>query len=135
MEEAAYCQNFIKKKMHDFTSSQYFNDYLIGIGIIRNGNLYDWQMHGTCLCLTNSDTGSTSGPMKIIAKFPSMLINSNTFGNVVESKITAALQTEQDFAHDTYLFYSQSAGLIKKEEDLGGGNIQSWSLLRWHVVR
>jgi len=129
---------YYKMKMHSFATNQYYADVLWGSNIVRNGtwNSYGWHPYvGTPIFQSNCDTGTVWSAMKIIAKFPSMTINSNTFYTIVESKITASLQLEPDFAHDTYLFYSPSVGLIKKEEDLGGGNIQSWSILRWHVVR
>ena len=127
---------FYNMNMRDCGAQQYFNDYLYGNRIMRNATASGFNLHaGETIYITNCGVGAVLSAMKIIANFPSMTINGNNFYNIGESQITAALQTEQDFPHDTYLFYAPSVGLIKKEEDLGGGNIQSWSILRWHVVR
>jgi hypothetical protein len=73
--------------------------------------------------------------MKIIAKFPTMTINSNIFKNVVETKITASQQYQPNFSNDTYLYFCDSIGLIKKVTDFGSGNLESWSVERWKVIK
>ncbi len=119
-------------KMHDFSTSQYYREDLIFNCIKRNPFSV---ASGQAIYIPNSTIGSGSGGMEIIAKFPSMTINSSNFNFIDEVKITAANQSQAEFPHDTYLFYTPSIGLIKKEEDLGGGNIQSWSIKRWHIIR
>ncbi len=123
-------------RMHSFTTLQYFHDDLVFNGIYRNaGDAQGNFPGGQLIYMINTDTETVAEGLAIIAKFPSMIINGNNFNNVDESKITAALQNEQVFANNAYLFYTPNFGLIKKEIDLGGGNIQSWSILRWHLIR
>jgi len=55
--------------------------------------------------------------------------------DVDKVKITAANQYQPEFDYDTYLYYTDTVGLIKKETDLGGGNIESWTLKRWNVIK
>ncbi len=122
--------------MHSFGTSQYYYDYLFSNFFIRSGHLWsDFDVTGQPTLETNCDTGTVFYDAKMVAKYTSLILNGNNFTNIVESKVTAAHQNQQEFTNDTYFFYSPSAGLIKKEIDLGGGNIQSWSILRWHIIR
>ena len=85
--------------------------------------------------MTESDIGTEFNGMRIIAKFPSLTFNNITFNNVVETKITASRQYQIVYFYDTYLYFSDSVGLIRKITDLGNGNLESWSIKRWTVIR
>lgn len=127
---------FYSMFMKDYGTLQNYEDILNENYIIRYDTVSGVTVRSEKISCSNCDTGSVFGEMKILNKFTSMTINSNIFGNVVESKITAAFQQPPIlFTNDIYFFYAPNFGLIKKEIDLGGGNIQSWSLLRWHVIR
>ncbi len=73
--------------------------------------------------------------MTIIAKFLSMNVGINTFSNVDQVQIIAAAQSLPEFTFDTYLYYSDTIGLLKKETILSPGNIESWSVKRWNVMK
>ena len=125
---------YYKINFKSFATSLTYNDYLTMYYIKRNGG-GDYGQNGQPIFMANSDTGSVFNGMKIIAKFSTMTISSNTFSNVVETKITASQQYQPMFTNDTYLYFTDSIGLIKKVTDLGGGNFESWSIKRWAVMK
>lgn len=127
---------FYKMYFHHYGTSQLYNQTLMTDYLVRNysGDYYS-SILGQNIYATNSPIGTTSNGMTIIAKYLSMNIGINTFSNVDEVKIIAADQSFPEFLYDTYLYYCDSVGLIKKETELSPGNIESWSLKRWNIVR
>jgi len=125
---------FYKINLKSFTTSLTYNDYLTHYYIKRNGG-GAYGQDGQPIFMADSDIGAVFNGMKIIAKFPTMTINSNIFKNVVETKITASQQYQPNFSNDTYLYFCDSIGLIKKVTDFGGGNVESWSIERWAVMK
>lgn len=127
---------YYKMHIHDVSASLYFNQMLHSNVMSKNFS-GDWSngFHGQPVYQSNSAVGEGYSGMMIYAKFLSMTVNSHTFDHVDEVKITAAEQPDPQFDHDTYLYYCDSVGLIKKEIVLAPGNIESWSLKRWHVIR
>jgi hypothetical protein len=125
---------YYKINLKSFATLHIYNDYLTNYYIKRDGG-GDYGENGQPIFMTNSDTGSVFNGMKIIAKFPIMTINGNTFTNVIETKITASQQYQPIFVNDTYLFYTESIGLIKQVADIGNGNFESWSIKRWTVIK
>ncbi len=127
---------YYKINLKSFATSQTYNDYLTNYYIIRNGN-EESEEAGQTIFSSFSDTGDSWHPagMKIIAKFSTMTINDNIFNNVIETKITASEQKNQEFAYDTYLYFTNTIGLIKKVTDLGNGSFESWSIKRWSVIK
>lgn len=130
---------FYKMYIHDFGASKYYNECLFGKSVYRNFggdyNHFNGQaIYNTYSSIGATNTGMASG-MSIVAKFPLMNINTNNFNNVDEVKITAANQYQPEFTYDTYLYYTDTIGLAKRETDLGLGNIESWSIKRWHVIK
>jgi len=125
---------FYKINLKSFATSQTYNDYLTNSYIKRNGS-GDYGQNGQPIFMANRDTGTIFNGMKIIAKFPTMTINSNSFINVVETKITASQQYQPMFSYDTYLYFTDTIGLIKKVTDLGSSNLESWSIKRWAVTK
>lgn len=125
---------YYKINLISHASSQTYNDYLTDHYIKRNGG-GEYGQNGQPIFMSKSDTGTEFNGMSIIAKFPSLTINNNTFNNVVVTKITASHQYQAVYIYDTYLYFSDSVGLIRKIADLGNGNLESWSIKRWTVIR
>lgn len=125
---------FYKINLKSFATSQTYNDYLTNYYIKRNGS-GEYGQNGQPIFVVNSDTGEVFNGMKIIAKIPTMTISNNTFNNVVETKIIASQQYQPMFTKDTYLYFSDSIGIIKKVTDIGTGNFESWSIKRWKVIK
>ncbi|MEI7982619.1 MAG: hypothetical protein WCI71_13290 [Bacteroidota bacterium] len=125
---------YYKINLISHASSQTYNDYLTFHYIKRNGG-GEYGEKGQPVFMTESDIGTEFNGMRIIAKFPSLTFNNITFNNVVETKITASRQYQIVYFYDTYLYFSDSVGLIRKITDLGNGNLESWSIKRWTVIR
>ena len=126
---------FYKMNIHSFGSSTYYNESLINFYLTRNysGEWYNFQ--GQKIYAANHPIGTTSDGMTIIAKFLSMNVGINTFNNVDKVEIIAANQSSPEYAFDTQLYFCDSIGLIKKGTILSPGNIESWSIKRWNIVR
>lgn len=131
------CKSFLTWKIH--------LDYLIYNYIKRDGGgLCTNYMYAHCgqpIFMVKGEGTPYSG-MKIIDTIPTMTILGHTFKNVVETKITASEQTvtsvvysKRVFDYDTYLYFSDSIGIIKKVSDLGNGDFESWSIKRWNVIK
>ncbi len=132
--QSGHKHEYYKINFKSFTTFQTYNDYLTNHYIKRNGG-GEYGENGQPIFMTTSDTGAVFNGMKINAKFQSMTINGNTFMNVIETKITASQQYQPMFSNDTYLYYTETIGLIKKVTDLGSGNFESWSIKRWTVIK
>ena len=126
---------FYKMYFHDFGTSELYNQTLMNNYLVRNYSGDYSNFYGQGIYAANSPVGTSSNGMTIIAKFLSMNIGINTFNNVDEVQIIAADQSFPEFAFDTYLYYSDTIGLIKKEAILSPGNIESWSIKRWNVIK
>ena len=127
-------EEFFQINLKNFSTSNIYNDYLTISYIKRNGGGFYGQ-NGQPIYIAESDTGTEFNGMTIIAKYSTFTINSNTFNNVVATKITASQQYQPMFSNDTYLYFCDSIGLIKKVTILGSGNVESWSVLRWSVIK
>lgn len=131
---------FYKINLKNFTTSETYYDFIVRSCIKRykedGGGEYEvFGEYGQPVLLINSTAGSIFGTMQIISKIPTLTINSNTFNNVTEVKITASLNSAPIFPYDTYLYYSDSIGIIKKVVDFGNSNLGSWSIKRWNVIK
>ena len=81
------------------------------------------------------EKGDTFSGLSLTDTIPLLIINGYSFKNVDKFKITKKEQCFPVFDNDMYLYFSDSVGLIKKEILDKYGNIESWSLLRWKVIR
>lgn len=126
---------FYKMYFHDFGTSEQYNQTLMNYFLVRNYSGNWSNFYGQSIYAANSPIGTTNNGMTIIAKFLSMNIGINTFNNVDKVQIIAADQFCPEFSYDTYFHYCDSVGLIKKETELSPGNIESWSLKRWNIIR
>lgn len=125
---------YFQMNLKSFLTLDIYNDYLTNYYIKRNGG-GDYGENGQPIYLANRDIGTEFNGMTIIAKYESLTINSNTFENIVETKITDSLQYQPMFDNNTYLYFSDSIGLIKKVTDLGNGNYDSWSIKKWNLKK
>jgi hypothetical protein len=126
---------FFKMNIHDFGNSMYYNECLMSKKIIRNFGGDYFHFYGQATYMSNSSLGTSYHGIEIIAKFVTTTVNGNSYNYVDEVKITAANQYQPEFTSDTYLYYTNTVGLIKKEFVIGPGNMESWSLIRWHVIK
>lgn len=129
--------DYYKMYMHSATTSIFYNNTLtIENKIIRNhsGN-WSGGFHGQPMFMAGASVGENLSGMEIIAICPPMNVAGNVFNDLIESKVTAAAQADPEFQYDTHFYFSDSVGLAKTVADLPGGSHESWSLLRWNVVR
>jgi hypothetical protein len=68
--------------------------------------------------------------MKIIDIIPELDISGNSFSNVIQVKVIASEQYQQEFVYNTYLYFTDSIGIIRKVELISEEDIRSWSLIR-----
>jgi hypothetical protein len=125
---------YYKINLENFRTFETYNDYLTSYWIKRNGGGQYGEL-GQPIFMANEEIGEEFNGMEIIDKLPAMEILGNTFFNVDKIKITATNQYQIEFEYDTYLYYSNTIGLIKWETDFGEGNIESWSIKRWNVIK
>jgi len=127
---------FYKMYVHDVSASVFYNQTLLGYSMHKNfTGTWSTGFHGQPVYISDAPLGTEYNGATIAAKFISMTVNAITFDNVDQIKITAAAQHDPEFDHDTYLYYCDLIGLLKKETLLSPGNIESWSIKRWHVIR
>lgn len=126
---------FYTIQLHSFGNSSYYSETLFGKYLIRNFSGNYFQFYGQPIYIANSPVGTSNRGMEIVSKLPSYTVNTTTFSQVDKIKITAASQSQQEFTYDTYLYYSDTIGLIKKEILLPSGAIESWSIKRWNVIK
>ena len=114
-----------------------YNNFLKCNEIVINGSAEwgTWGKEGQPIYNVNSAVGTSSDGMEIISKLNTLNINGITFNNITKIKITAANQRLKVFDNDTYLYYVDTVGLIKKEIVLGLNLIQTWSIKRWKILK
>ena len=122
---------YYKINLHDFLSSHDYDDFLFAGIITRNGN--ENPTYGQPIFVSFGAIGSSLDGAYVWDTINSINIGGNVYTKVREMKIVSSEQIDHEFLHDTYLFYRDSIGIIKKVIDLGGGNKESWSLKRWKV--
>lgn len=71
---------------------------------------------------------------KVVDTLPSLTINGNFFTDVTKVKITASEQSLHVFDNDTYLYFTDSIGLIRKETETSSG-FETWSIKTWNIIR
>lgn len=126
-----------KMFMHGFGTGLDYNHSLLGKSMYYNftGTSIVSGLHAQPIYLTDCTVGTISTGMEVLDQELTVSIGSNTFNSVDKMKVSFADQDPPaEFACDTYFYYADTLGLIKKESDLGSGNIESWSLIRWHVI-
>lgn len=114
-------------------SNVFYNDYLINMIIKRNGGGIYGEM-GQPIYWANASVGESFNGLEVVAKNISLTLNT-TFDNVSKMKINKANQYQNEFSYDTYLYFSNTVGVIKKENVIGANNIEAWSLKRSHIVK
>jgi hypothetical protein len=122
---------FYRMNLNDFMTFDNYTDF-IWYGIIaRNGN--ESPTFGQPILIPSDNIGYHDCGTYVWDTINSINILGNTFSKVREMKVVSSEQLINAFSYDTYLFYSDSIGLIKKIVDKGNGNIESWSLKRWNI--
>jgi hypothetical protein len=125
---------YYKINLKSYLNSTLYNDFILNYVIKRNGGgLYGQD--GQVIYLANGTVGTSFYGMEISSKLSTLNVNGITFNNITKIKVTAANQYLHVFTNDTYLYYVDTVGLIKKETVLGVNNIESWSIKRWRTVK
>lgn len=123
--QATALREFYDIHMHDYLNNSDYTDRLENYWINRNAE--------QPILFAGSYIGYKYLGAEVSDKLDSLTVGNNLFINIIKMKIIAAEQYQNEFDHDTYLYFKDSIGLIKKEIDLGAGNIESWSLKRWKI--
>lgn len=123
---------YYKITKENFSNSEIFNDFMDHSHIRRNGGGSFGEL-GQPIFMAGEEVGAGYNGMEIIDIIPKLVINGNTFTDVSQVKITATEQYQQEFEYDTYLYFTDSIGIIKQEVMKDSENIESWSLKRWTV--
>jgi len=122
---------YYKINFHSHLTSSDYNDFLFCELITRNGN--EMSFFGQPILFSKYSLGFNCYGAEVLEYIDTLNINGNLFFNVEKMKITQQKQIMLVFSHDTYLYFQDSIGLIKKVTDLGNGSFDSWSLKRWHI--
>lgn len=125
---------YYKINLKSFSNNTYYNDYILNNYIKRNGG-GTWGQDGQPIYMANSNVGTSFNGMEISSKLNSLNVNGITFTNVTKIKITTANQIQPEFSNDTYLYFVDTVGLIKKDIVLGINNIESWTIKNWKIVK
>lgn len=115
-----------------FPDSVMHNDFLDRNHIRRNGGGTYGEL-GQPIFIADGIVGEGYNGMKIIDIIPELEISGNSIFNVIQVKVTASEQYQQEFVYDTYLYFTDSIGIIKKVEVISEEDIRSWSLIRWNT--
>ena len=125
---------YYKINLKSFLNNTYYNNFILtNFMKINGGGTYGQE--GQPIYMANSAIGTSFNGMEIINKLNSLNINGVTFNNITKIKITSSNQYQQEFINDTYLYFIDTVGLIKKETVLGLNNIESWSIKRWKIIK
>jgi hypothetical protein len=131
--EGANQVEYYKINLHDFRDTVNYYDYLSNSTIRKNSGgenclgqpvFYLVSAFSHCCCCG----------LYYLDAFSSLNINGNTFNDVKQFKIKVAEQCGSNFINDTYYYYKDGIGVVRKQFDDGNGNIDTWSLKRWHVI-
>ncbi len=125
---------YYKINLKSFSYNTNYNYYILNNFIKMNGG-GTWGQDGQPIYMANSIVGTTFSGMEIISNLNSININGVTFNNVTKIKITTANQIQPEFSNDTYLYFVDTVGLIKKDIVLGINNIESWSIKNWKTIK
>jgi hypothetical protein len=118
---------------YNSTTNETYNDFLTNDFIRRNGGDY-YGENGQPILTPSADIGYSFNGMEMVDRIAEMTINGHVFTNIKKVKITAVDQYQDEFDYDTYLYFIDSIGLIKKETVIGEGVIVSWSIEDWDVL-
>lgn len=119
--------------LQNYTSPEQFDVTLMTNYIYRNYS-GDWSnFQGQPVF--GSEPGTSKDGMTVLPIYPTYTVGGATYSLVKKMQIIAADQSLPEFSNDTYLYYSDSVGLIKKETQLSTTNIESWSLKRCNILR
>jgi len=110
-----------------------FNDIIKFRTICRNGSL-SYGDYGQAIFSKDIKVGDEMGGMSIIEFIDNLEINGSVFSNITKIKITAIKQYKHIFDNDTYLYFVDGIGIVKKEIDLESGQIETWELVKSNVV-
>lgn len=122
---------YYKVNLHSYFTNTDYVDFLFSGLITRNGD--ESPNFGQPVLLAQYAKGSKTFGAQVWDKIDTLSINGIMFHNIEVMKIIANEQHQGVFTYDTYLYYQDSIGLIKKITDQGDGNFDSWSLKRWHI--
>jgi hypothetical protein len=117
-----------------YGASETFNYYLTNNYIKLNGG-GEYGQDGQPIFMADCEIGTEFNGMEIQEKIQSLIINSNTFNNVIKVKITASKQYQPVYTNDTYLYFEENVGLIKKVIDLGNSEFESYSIKDWNLIK
>ncbi len=122
---------YYKINLHDFFNSSDFDDFIFNSYINRNADA-NTASFGQPILFTNDTIGYSNCGAYLWDTLTTLNIYGNTFNKIKVMKVIADEQNYHYFSNDTYLYYSDSIGLIRKVIDLGSST-ESWSLKRWNV--
>jgi hypothetical protein len=122
---------YYKINFHDFLNSTNFNDFIFSSLITRGGN--ESPTFGQPILFHKYAVGYKLYGAEVIDSNVTIDLYGVIFTGVEKTKIIYAEQSQIEFSNDTYLYFKDSIGLIKKVVDLGNGSFESWSLKRWNI--
>ena len=125
---------YYKINLKSFSNNTYYNHYILNNFMKMNGG-GTWGQDGQPIYMANSNVGTAFNGMEIVSNLNSLTINGITFNNVTKIKITTANQIQPEFSNDTYLYFVDTVGLIKKDIVLDINNIESWSIKNWKTIK
>ena len=125
---------FYKMNLLNFTNNIVSNYYYESNYIKLNGGGEYGQL-GQPIFIYNGAVNHSFNGATIIDKYDSMTLLGTKFHNITKMKITAELQYQNEFLFDTYLYFADDFGLIKKEINDTINGFQSWNLKRSHIVK
>jgi hypothetical protein len=126
---------FFKMYYKSSYTQKSYNEYLLISEILQEGPGGGYCYSGQPIYAPGHSVGFVNDGMSVIESFPILMLNGNLFKNVDKIKITKGEQRFPAFDNDTYLFFADSVGIIKKEIFNSLGNIESWSLLNCKLIR
>lgn len=125
---------YYEMNLFDFTNNITSNHYYMSNYIKLNGGGEYGQLGQPIFMYDRAVNYSFNGA-KVIDKYDSMTVSGIKYYNITKMKITASLQFQKEFLFDTYLYFADNFGIIKKEINDTINGYQTWNLKRSHIVK
>jgi hypothetical protein len=120
---------FFIMNLLDVTNNLASNYYYMSNHIKLNGG-GEYSQNGQPIFLYHELIGHSFNGAEILNKVDTMTVFGIKYYNITKMKISAIMQVQHEFSFDTYLYFSDNFGLIRKEINDTINGYVTWNLKR-----
>ena len=125
---------FYKMNLLDVTNNVASNYYYTSDYLRLNGG-GEYNQDGQPVFMFDRPVNYSFNGASIVEKYDSLTIADIKYYDVIKMKITANQQYQHEFEFDTYLWFADNFGLVKKEVNNTIQGFQTWNLMRVQIVK